>query len=136
VDLLVVLALGFGLLVFFKAATTAIKSIILLVIQNVLHFQLGARLFHHLIRLPIAFSRSVILATCSRVFPRFNRSAIFQPRVLIADVLDGIIAAITLAMIFLYSTQLATAVLGAFALYGSLRLALYKLILERTEETI
>ena len=38
-----------------KAATTALRSLILLVVQNVLHFQMGARLFRHLIRLPMSF---------------------------------------------------------------------------------
>jgi len=55
IDLLVVLALGFGLLMVIKTATTAIRSLVLLVVQNVLHFQLGARLFRHLIRLPMSF---------------------------------------------------------------------------------
>ena len=43
VDLLLVLALGFALLVVIKTASTAVRSLILLVLQNVLHFHLGAR---------------------------------------------------------------------------------------------
>src|SRR5262245_30922456 len=45
-------------------------------------------------------------------------------------------AAITLATIFIYSTQLALVVLTAFALYAVLRLALYRVIWQRTETTI
>src|SRR6516165_8652111 len=45
-DLLTVLALGFGLLTAIKVASTAIRSLILVSVQNVLHFQIGARLFH------------------------------------------------------------------------------------------
>jgi ATP-binding cassette, subfamily B, bacterial CvaB/MchF/RaxB len=48
VDLLLVLALGFGLLVLVRVASTALRSRVLLIVQNVLHFQLGARLFHHI----------------------------------------------------------------------------------------
>src|SRR3954452_20398326 len=55
VDLLLVLALGFGLLMLVRVASTALRSLVLLIVQNVLHFHLGARLFHHLIRLPAAF---------------------------------------------------------------------------------
>jgi ATP-binding cassette subfamily B protein RaxB len=54
-DLLVVLALGFGLLTAIKVAANAIRSMIMVMVQNVLHFQIGARLFHHLVRLPIAY---------------------------------------------------------------------------------
>src|SRR3954470_24707689 len=43
VDLLLVLALGFGLFMVLRTATSAIRSLIRLVVQNVLHFQLGAR---------------------------------------------------------------------------------------------
>ena len=55
---------------------------------------------------------------------------------LIAGMLDGVMAAITLAMIFIYSVQLGMVVLSAFALYSILRLALYRIIWERTEATI
>jgi ATP-binding cassette subfamily B protein RaxB len=136
VDLLVVLALGFGLLVFIKAATAAIRSIILLVIQNVMHFQLGARLFHHLIRLPIFFFEKRHIGDLLSRFSSLQPIRNLLAEGLIAGILDGVMAAITLAMIFLYSTQLAAVIVGAFLLYGSLRLALYKVIWERTEATI
>src|SRR3954453_7987427 len=136
VDLLVVLALGFGLLVFIKAATAAIRSIILLVIQNVMHFQLGARLFHHLIRLPISFFEKRHIGDLLSRFSSLQPIRNLLAEGLIAGILDGLMAAITLAMIFLYSTQLAAVIVGAFLLYGSLRLALYKVIWERTEATI
>ena len=55
VDLLAVLALGFGLLAVIRVVATTIRSSVLLIIQNALAFQIGARLFHHLIRLPAAY---------------------------------------------------------------------------------
>src|SRR3954449_6704488 len=39
VDLLIVLALGFGLLMLLRTATTALRAFVVLVVQNVLHFQ-------------------------------------------------------------------------------------------------
>src|SRR5439155_12616105 len=50
--------------------------------------------------------------------------------------LDGLMAAITLAMILIYSPQLASVVLTAFFLYAMVRLALYRIIWRRTEATI
>jgi ATP-binding cassette, subfamily B, bacterial CvaB/MchF/RaxB len=136
VDLLVVLALGFGLLIIIKAATTAIRSIILLVIQNVLHFHLGARLFHHLIRLPMSFFEKRHIGDLLSRFSSLQPIRNLLAEGLIAGILDGVMAAITLAMIFIYSTQLGMVVLSAFALYSILRLALYRIIWERTEATI
>ena len=136
VDLLLVLALGFALLVLIKVATTAVRSVIILVIQNVLQFHLGARLFHHLIRLPLSFfeKRHIgdVLSRFSSLQPIRNLLA----EGLIAALLDGVMAAITLVMIFVYSPLLAFVVLAAFFLYATLRLALYRVIWRRTEATI
>jgi ATP-binding cassette, subfamily B, bacterial CvaB/MchF/RaxB len=132
VDLLIVLALGFGLLTAIKVASSAIRSLIILIVQNVLHFQIGARLFRHLIRLPLAYfeKRHIgdILSRFTSIEP--IRSALAEG--MIAATIDGLMAVATLAMIFIYSTQLALVVLAAFALYAALRLGLYRLLRKRS----
>jgi ATP-binding cassette, subfamily B, bacterial CvaB/MchF/RaxB len=131
-DLLVVLALGFGLLAAIKVGSTAIRSLVILVVQNVLHFQIGARLFHHLVRLPIAYFEKRHIGD---ILSRFNsiepiRSALAEG--MIGATIDGLMALATLAMIFVYSTQLALVVLAAFVLYAVVRLGLYRLLRERS----
>src|SRR5918994_118681 len=119
-----------------RTASTAIRSLILLVVQNVLHLGRGARLFRHLIRLPTSYfeKRHIgdLLSRFSSLQPIRNLFA----EGMIAAGLDGVMAAITLLMIFLYSTQLALVVLAAFVLYAGIRLALYRIIWQRTEATI
>jgi ATP-binding cassette subfamily B protein RaxB len=131
-DLLIVLALGFGLLTAIKVASTAIRSLIILIVQNALHFQIGARLFHHLTRLPIEYfeKRHIgdILSRFTSIEP--IRTALAEG--MIAATIDGLMALATLAMIFVYSTQLALVVLTAFVLYATLRLGLYRLLRERS----
>jgi ATP-binding cassette subfamily B protein RaxB len=131
-DFLTVLALGFGLLTAIKVASSAIRSLILLIVQNVLHYQIGARLFHHLVRLPIAYfeKRHIgdILSRFTSVEP--IRSALAEG--MIAATIDGVMALATLVMIFVYSTQLALVVLTALALYTVLRLGLYRLLRDRS----
>lgn len=131
-DLLTVLALGFGLLTAIKVASSAIRSLVLLIVQNVLHYQIGARLFHHLVRLPIAYfeKRHIgdILSRFTSVEP--IRSALAEG--MIAATIDGVMAVATLVMIFVYSTQLALVVLTAFAFYTVLRLGLYRLLRDRS----
>src|SRR5262249_606067 len=51
---------------------------------------------------------------------------------MVAATIDGLMAVATLAMIFVYSTQLAVVVLTAFILYTALRLALYGLFRKRS----
>ena len=135
-DLLIVLALGFGLLAAIKVGSTAIRSLVILVVQNVLHFQIGARLFHHLVRLPIAYFEKRHIGD---ILSRFNsiepiRSALAEG--MIGATIDGLMALATLAMIFVYSTQLALVVLAAFVLYAVVRLGLYRLLRERSLATI
>ena len=131
-DLLIVLALGFGLLTAIKVASGAIRSLVLLIVQNVLHFQIGARLFRHLVRLPIAYfeKRHIgdILSRFTSIEP--IRSALAEG--MIAATIDGLMAVATLAMIFVYSTQLALVVLAAFILYAAVRLGLYRLLRNRS----
>src|SRR5215472_17269913 len=131
-DLLIVLALGFGLLTAIKVASSAIRSLVILIVQNVLHFEIGARLFRHLVRLPLAYfeKRHIgdILSRFTSIEP--IRSAVAEG--MVAAAIDGLMAIATLAMIFVYSTQLALIVLAAFVLYAALRLGLYRLLRERS----
>lgn len=135
-DLLIVLALGFGLLTVIKVASNAIRSLVILIVQNVLHFQIGARLFRHLVRLPIGYfeKRHIgdILSRFTSIEP--IRSALAEG--MIAATIDGLMAVATLAMIFVYSTQLALVVLAAFVLYAAVRLGLYRLFRKRSLATI
>ncbi|HZA94384.1 MAG TPA: peptidase domain-containing ABC transporter, partial [Gemmatimonadales bacterium] len=136
VDLLVVLALGFGLLTVIRAATSAIRGLVLLVVQNVIQFQLGARLFHHLIRLPTSFFEKRHIGDILSRFSSLQPIRTLLAEGMIAAVLDGIMALLTLAMIFIYSVQLAMIVVGSVLLYAVLRLALYHVLWLRTEVTI
>ncbi|MET0742840.1 MAG: peptidase domain-containing ABC transporter [Microvirga sp.] len=136
VDLLLVLAVGFGLLMAIGVASSALRSFVMLIMQNTLHFQIGARLFHHLIRLPLSFfeKRHIgdVLSRFSSIDPIRNQIA----EGMIAALIDGIMALVTLIMIFIYSPQLASLVVAAVGLYAALRIILYKWLLHLSEASI
>jgi ATP-binding cassette subfamily B protein RaxB len=136
VELLLVLALGFGLLTVINILSTATRSFIILILQNTLHLQIGARLFHHLIRLPLAYfeKRHVgdILSRFNSITPIRNQIA----EGLITAVIDGLMAIITLIMIFIYSAQLAFVTLVALVFYAIVRIALYRWLLRLSEAAI
>jgi ATP-binding cassette subfamily B protein RaxB len=136
VDLLFVLALGFGLLMLVRAATTAIRSLVLLILQNVLHFQLGSRLFHHLIRLPTSFFEKRHIGDILSRFTSLQPIRNLLAEGMIAAVIDGVMALLTLAMIVFYSGLLSVIVAAAIVLYAVVRLALYRTLWTRTEATI
>ncbi|WP_081744179.1 peptidase domain-containing ABC transporter [Ensifer aridi] len=135
-DLLHVLALGFGLLILIKVASTACRSFIVVILQNTLSFQIGARLFHHLVRLPLSYfeKRHIgdILSRFGSIDPIRNMLA----EGLITALIDGLMTVLTLIMMFIYSVQLGLVVLLAFALYAALRLALFNMFRQRSEAVI
>jgi len=125
-DLLLVLALGFAVLAAIRAVTSALRGLVLLVVQNVVQFQLGARLFRHLIRLPSAFFEKRHVGDILSRFGSLQPIRTILAEGIITAVLDGVMAVLTLAMIFIYSGQLALIVLTAVLLYAAVRLALYR----------
>src|ERR1041384_1791332 len=136
VDLLVVLAFGFGLVTALTVAGKAIRSLTSLNLQNTLHFAMGSRLFHHLVRLPLAYfeKRHIgdILSRFSSLEPIRNILA----EGLITAAIDGLMGVVTLTVIFFYSPVLGAVVAVALLLYLALRLALYRQFRERSEAVI
>lgn len=136
VDLLLALALGFGMLTAIQVATAALRGHIILIVQNALHFQMGARLFHHLLRLPLSFFEKRHIGDVLSRFQSIDpiRNALAEG--LITAAIDGIMATATLAMIFIYSPRLALVVLTALLLYTLLRVAMYRMFRDLSEATI
>jgi ATP-binding cassette subfamily B protein RaxB len=119
-----------------RTATTAIRSLVLLILQNVLHFQLGSRLFHHLIRLPTSFFEKRHIGDILSRFTSLQPIRNLLAEGMIAALIDGVMAILTLVMIFLYSGLLSVIVAAAIVVYAIVRLALYRTLWTRTEATI
>ena len=100
-NLLTILALGFGLLTVIGFASSALRNVILLFVQNTLHFQMGARLFHHLLRLPLTFFEKRHIGDILSRFGSIEPIRDLLSEGLIAALIDGAMALITLAMIVL-----------------------------------
>jgi ATP-binding cassette subfamily B protein RaxB len=135
-DLLVVLAVGFGLVAVLQVGITTLRSMILLIVQNALHYRIGARLFHHLTRLPLVYFEKRHIGD---VLSRFNsvepiRNLIAQG--MVAAVVDGVMAVVTLCMVFIYSVMLGVIVVSAFLLYTAIRLAMFRVLWQRSDATI
>jgi ATP-binding cassette subfamily B protein RaxB len=135
-DLLFVLACGFGLVAGLLVTATAIRSLILLILQNALHVKMGARLFRHMIRLPISYFEKRHIGDVLSRFISIEPIRKVLAEGLIVGLIDGIMAAVTLTMMFIYSSQLAAIVLVTFSLYVVMRLALYRMLRNRALDEI
>src|SRR5215204_1577669 len=136
IDLLLVLALGFGLVTAIGVAARSLRGLTSLSLQNTLHFAMGSRLFHHLVRLPLSYFEKRHIGDILSRFISLEPIRNVMTEALITGVIDGLMGVITLTVIFLYSPVLGGVVAFAFVLYLALRLALYRQFRERSEALI
>src|SRR4051794_289431 len=135
-SLMLTLALGFGLLTAIHVATYALRSHIALVVQNAVHFHMGARLFHHLIRLPLSFFEKRHIGDVLSRFQSIEPIRTVLAEGLILSTIDGLMALATLAVIAFLSPLLAAVIFAAFLAYFVLRLIAYERFRAYNEEVI
>lgn len=135
-SLMAALAIGFALLAVLRFAADWLRSLVLLHFASHLNFKLGANLFHHLVRLPLDwFEKRHVGDLISRFGSTLPiRNLIAEGAV--AAAVDGLMAVLTLTMLFVYSPTLALVVLGAFLLATALRLGSFKMLRRREEDAI
>jgi ATP-binding cassette subfamily B protein RaxB len=135
-NLLLVLALGFGLMLVLRTAVSAMRGWIVVVLGASLKVQGRSNLFSHLIGLPSAYFEARHLGD---VMSRFgSQDTILQAITtdLVESLLDGLLASITLVIMFVFAPGMAMVVLVGALLYGLLRWALYTPLRHASAETI
>lgn len=135
-SLLLVLALGFGMLMLISVASDALRQYVILYVGNQLGFQIVANLFRHLMVLPLPWFEKRHMGD---VLSRFSSTAPIRDLFtegLVSAVIDGLMAATTLILIFVHSPLLGGVVLAALGLYLILRLATYRAFRSRSEDQI
>ena len=135
-DLLLILALGFALLLLLKTAVSAMRGWRVIALGASLKVQGRSNLFSHLLRLPAAYFESRHLGD---VLSRFgSQETILQAITtdMVETVLDGLLASVTLAIMFVFAPGLATLVLAGALFYGLLRWAFYTPLRQASMETI
>lgn len=134
--LLIVLALGFGLIVIISVVTNAVRSWLILRLSSLLNVQMGINLLRHLLRLPMSYFESRHIGD---IVSRFGSLTQIRERIttgFVETLVDGVMAITVLIMMALYSLKLTAVVIGAIALYTVVRLALYRPLHQATEEMI
>lgn len=135
-NLLVVLAIGFGALMLIEMITGAVRSTLLLHFGNLMSIQLGANLFHHLVRLPLQYFEKRHIGDVVSRFGSLQQVKDLLTQGVIEALIDGLMAITTLVMIFLYSPKLSFVVLIAIVLYATFRVVMYRPLRQMSEEVI
>lgn len=135
-DLLLTLGVGFGGLVLLQAVAAAARSWAVLHLSSTLKLQWLGQVFAHLLRLPLEwFERR----HTGDVWSRFAAVQQIQDALSMQfseAVIDGLLVLLTLGLMVLYSPMLTGVAVGAVALYGLLRWALFRPMREASEEAL
>ena len=135
-DLLVTLAIGFGLLLLLRTAIETMRRWMLMGLNASLKVQSRTNLLTHLQNLPVTFFESRHLGD---VMSRFGSQEVILQAVttdLVETALDGMMAAITLTVMFLLAPGLAAIVLFCGLCYALLRWMAYTPLRRATAEAI
>lgn len=135
-DLLLVLALGFGLLLCIETLTSVVRRLVILSLSSRLQLQMSANVFQHLLRLPLDFfSRRHVGDIVSR-FGSLSQIREFLTTGLVTALLDGVMAAVTLVVMAIYSPTLTWIVCAIMMIYALIRLLLTPIMRKLTAERI
>ena len=124
-DLLLVLALGFGGVAVVAMLTSWVRSLVLVRLGTSLSYQVTVNLFRHLVRLPLPwFERRHVGDVISR-FGSTRPISDLLSQGLISTLVDGIMAILTLALMFVYSASLSIIAIAALVIVTCLRVGFF-----------
>jgi len=134
--LLIVLALGFGLLMLVQTGTNALRSLVILHLSTKLNYQMAANLFRHLIRLPLDYFEKRHIGDVVSRFSSLQSVRDILTMGLVNSIVDGVMAIVTLIAMLIYSIKIALVVLLIVGLYTLLRFSLYRPFRSLNEKSI
>jgi ATP-binding cassette subfamily B protein RaxB len=135
-DLLLKLAIAFGLLLLLRTGVGVLRDWMLMTLGASIKVQSRKNLFTHLVALPARYFESRHVAD---VMSRFeSQDTILQALTtdLVVALLDGLMCVVTVAVMFVLAPALATIALVGAILYGLLRWAFYMPLRQASSEAI
>ncbi len=135
-ELLLSLAIGFGLFALFNIGASAMRGLVTLKLTALLNWDMTLRLFRHLVRLPLPWFQRRKLAD---VLSRFDSITPVRNLIsggLVATLVDGTLALVTMIMMLIFAPKLALVVLIGFVLYVAIRLAMLPISIKLGMESL
>lgn len=135
-DLLTLLGCGFIIVTLLNIAISALRSWVTTWFSSLLSVQWTANVCAHLLGLPMAYFESRHVGD---VLSRFGSIGTIQNTLtgrFISSILDGVMAVVTLGMLFIYNIRLAWLVLGLLAAYVIIRWISFRPFRQANEDQI
>ncbi|KVP87393.1 ABC transporter [Burkholderia ubonensis] len=135
-DLLAMLGIGFAMVALFQTAITALRSWVVTWFSSLLSVQWSANVCAHLLRLPMTYFEQRHIGD---VVSRFGAVGTIQNTLtsrFVGTLLDGVMAVVTLGMLFFYNRTLTWLVIALFVAYALLRALAYRPFRQANEDQI
>ncbi|KVP05822.1 peptidase domain-containing ABC transporter [Burkholderia ubonensis] len=135
-DLLAMLGIGFAMVALFQTAITALRSWVVTWFSSLLSVQWSANVCAHLLRLPMTYFEQRHIGD---VVSRFGAVGTIQNTLtsrFVGTLLDGVMAVVTLGMLFFYNRTLTWFVIALFVVYALLRALAYRPFRQANEDQI
>lgn len=124
-DLLTVVAVAFLLLALIQVSIAGIRSWLVIALGASLQFGWSARLFHHLLRLPLPWFEKRHVGDVVSRFGSVRAVEGLVANTVVEAIVDGLMAVTTLAVMLIYSVELTALVLAAVLAYALVRALLF-----------
>lgn len=124
-NLLVILAVGFGLLILVQTGVNFLRQLVILYLNTQIDIQMRSNLFNHLLKLPMNFFESRHLGDIISRFGSLENIKDLLTTGVVTSAIDGIMSIGLLIMMFIYSPTLAFIVIGVAIIYLIIRLLIY-----------
>jgi ATP-binding cassette subfamily B protein RaxB len=121
--LLVALAVGFGLFALFNAGAEALRGVALQRVSALVGWDMTQRLYRHMIRLPLPWFQRRRLADALTRFEALEPIRQLIANGLVASVVDGLLALVTVVMMAVFAPLLTVVVVLGLAVYIVIRTA-------------
>ncbi|MEP1554915.1 MAG: peptidase domain-containing ABC transporter [Paraglaciecola sp.] len=135
-SLLNILAMGFMIILLLQAASTAMRSLIIMLLGNQLSLQMNANLVSHLFKLPIDYFEKRHIGDVVSRFRSLEALKNLLTSTLIESLVDGIVVIGLLVMMYIYSIELLIVVSLASLLYLLVRVTMYSKFRDVSRENI
>ncbi|WP_122032547.1 peptidase domain-containing ABC transporter [Aliivibrio sp. EL58] len=134
--LLIVLAIGFGLLALIQVVVSAFRNWLIIRFSSAINIQMGSNLFYHLIRLPMNYFEKRHIGDVISRFSSMSSIKELLTTGVIESIIDGLMATVVLLMMFLYSQKLTFLVIFVVLVSFLIQLIFYFPNRRITEEAI
>ena len=135
-DLVLVVALLFGLLMLARIALGHVRSLVTMQFSIRLGFEMVADLFDHLLKLPLRFFERREMGDLISRFSSVEKISALISQDMITVLVDGLLSALSLILLYIYSPLLATVCLGFVIIAMLLKLSSLPGEKLRRQETI